>query len=186
MKDLGVQVQYGKKLGTDGLSIEELKKQGYESVFVGIGLPEPKVDKIFDGLTTNEGFYTSKSFLPLVSKASKPGMCACKSSLPELFGRVVVLGAGDTAMDCATAAFRCGAQKVYIIFRRGSTGVRAVPKKLILQRMKNVNLFLSVSQNQSSREMEELPPLNCTRLITMIKIMLLLMKINLSDLNVIL
>ena len=51
-------------------------------------------------------------------------MCGCKSELPSLFGRVVVLGAGDTAMDCATAAFRCGAQRVYIVFRRGSSDVR--------------------------------------------------------------
>jgi len=40
-----------------------------------------------------------------------------------------VLGAGDTAMDCATAAFRCGAQRVYIVFRRGYTQMRAVPEE---------------------------------------------------------
>ncbi len=51
-------------------------------------------------------------------------MCSCKSQLPELHGRVVVLGAGDTAMDCATSAFRCGAQRVYIVFRRGSSELR--------------------------------------------------------------
>ena len=31
-----------------------------------------------------------------VAKASKPGMCACKSALPSLHGTVIVLGAGDT------------------------------------------------------------------------------------------
>lgn len=129
MKDLGVKVEYGKKLGQNGLSVTNLKNQGYEAVFLGIGLPEPKVDPIFQGLTTAEGFYTSKNFLPLVSKASKPGMCACKSELPQIYGRVVVLGAGDTAMDCATAAFRCGASKVYIIFRRGYSQIRAVPEE---------------------------------------------------------
>ena len=30
-------------------------------------------------------------------------MCACKAQLPELFGTVIVLGAGDTAFDCATS-----------------------------------------------------------------------------------
>lgn len=82
------------------------------------------MDPIFKGLSTEQGFYSSKDFLPLVSQASKPGMCACKSQLPNLYGRVVVLGAGDTAMDCATSAFRCGAQRVYIVFRRGYTGMR--------------------------------------------------------------
>ena len=34
------------------------------------------------------------------------------SKLPRLSGNVVVLGAGDTAFDCATSALRCGAKKV--------------------------------------------------------------------------
>eukprot|EP01114_Cavostelium_apophysatum_P020682 TRINITY_DN699_c0_g1_i7.p1 TRINITY_DN699_c0_g1~~TRINITY_DN699_c0_g1_i7.p1 ORF type:complete len:1025 (+),score=308.73 TRINITY_DN699_c0_g1_i7:174-3248(+) len=135
MKDLGVKVVYQKELGKDGLTIENLKnKEGFEAVFVGIGMPEPKVESIFEGLSPSEGFYSSKDFLPLVSKASKPGMCSCKSELPEIFGKVIVLGAGDTAMDCATAAFRCGAQRVYIAFRKGSSGVRAVPEEADLAR----------------------------------------------------
>jgi len=136
MKDLGVKVEYGKTLGEDGLTVQSLKKRGFEAVFLGIGLPEPKVDKIFDGLTSKEGFYSSKNFLPAVARASKTGMynssnsnaCHCHRP-PELFGRVVVLGAGDTAMDCATSAFRCGAQKVFIVFRRGSSQIRAVPEE---------------------------------------------------------
>ncbi|KOB68977.1 Dihydropyrimidine dehydrogenase [Operophtera brumata] len=42
-------------------------------------------------------------------------MCACKASLPELHGNVIVLGAGDTAFDCATSALRCGARRVFVI-----------------------------------------------------------------------
>lgn len=37
------------------------------------GLPDPKVAPIFSGLTVDNGFYTSKDFLPIVCKASKPG-----------------------------------------------------------------------------------------------------------------
>jgi len=133
MKDLGVKIEYNKALGENGLTIQSLKKQGYEAIFLGIGLPEPKIDPVFKGLTQEEGFFSSKDFLPKVSKASKPGMCACKSDssteLPKLYGRVVVLGAGDTAMDCATSAFRCGAQRVFIVFRRGYTQMRAVPEE---------------------------------------------------------
>lgn len=43
---------------------------------------------------------------------------------------VLVLGAGDTAMDCATAALRFGARKVRVVFRRGTPDVRAVPEEL--------------------------------------------------------
>lgn len=38
------------------------------------GLPEPNRDSIFQGLRMNQGFYTSKDFLPLVAMASKPGV----------------------------------------------------------------------------------------------------------------
>ena len=58
-------------------------------------------------------------------------MCSCKqTALPELRGRVIVLGAGDTAFDCATSALRCGATKVFIVFRKGFTNIRAVPEEV--------------------------------------------------------
>lgn len=34
-------------------------------------------------------------------------------------GHVVVLGIGDTALDCARSALRCGAERVTVCFRRG-------------------------------------------------------------------
>ena len=58
------------------------------------------------------------------------GMCACKSALPELHGSVIVLGAGDTAFDCATSALRCGAKRVYVVFRKGFSNIRAVPEEV--------------------------------------------------------
>lgn len=60
------------------------------------------------------------------------GICACKVALPELHGNVIVLGAGDTAFDCATSALRCGARRVYVVFRKGFTNIRAVPEEVII------------------------------------------------------
>ena len=57
-------------------------------------------------------------------------MCACKSALPDLHGIVIVLGAGDTAFDCATSALRCGARRVFVVFRKGFTNIRAVPEEV--------------------------------------------------------
>ncbi|KAL6074278.1 Dihydropyrimidine dehydrogenase [NADP(+)] [Balamuthia mandrillaris] len=133
MLDLGVKVEYGKALGRD-FTVESLhEKDGFEVVFLGFGLPKARVSKELQGLSTNEGFFTSKDFLPRVSAASKPGMCACKSSsspdLPQLHGKVVVLGAGDTAFDCATSSFRCGANRVLVAFRRAIPDMRAVPEE---------------------------------------------------------
>lgn len=101
------------------------------------------------------GVYTSKWLLHHVSGYSKrlpvkttskqqggcgSGDCGsgCGKSVaapvllpPDFRGKtVLVLGAGDTAMDCATAALRCGALRVRIAFRRGTPDVRAVPEEL--------------------------------------------------------
>ncbi|XP_069497632.1 dihydropyrimidine dehydrogenase [NADP(+)] [Ambystoma mexicanum] len=132
MKDLGVKVVQGEGLGLNAMTVSSLKKEGFAAIFIGIGLPEPNIDKVFQGLTMNQGFFTSKDFLPLVAKASKQGMCACRSSLPSLKGSVIVLGAGDTAFDCATSALRCGASRVFVVFRKGFTNIRAVPEEMEL------------------------------------------------------
>ncbi|XP_060248802.1 dihydropyrimidine dehydrogenase [NADP(+)] isoform X3 [Meriones unguiculatus] len=132
MKDLGVKIICGKSLSTDGMTLSTLKENGYKAAFIGIGLPEPKKDHIFQGLTQDQGFYTSKDFLPLVAKGSKTGMCACHSPLPSIRGAVIVLGAGDTAFDCATSALRCGARRVFIVFRKGFVNIRAVPEEMEL------------------------------------------------------
>ena len=61
----------------DNISIliqyQGLKEQGFEGVFIGIGLPQAKRIPIFQNLNEQMGFYTSKDFLPKVSVASKPG-----------------------------------------------------------------------------------------------------------------
>ena len=115
-----------------GLTLAKLRDQGYEAVFLGIGLPDPNKDPIFAGLDPALGFYTSKDFLPAVARASKPGMCGCSSKppYPKLHGSVIVLGAGDTAFDCATSALRCGAKRVFVVFRKGFNNMRAVPEEI--------------------------------------------------------
>ena len=144
MTDLGVKIEYNHAMGRD-VSVNSLRSIGYKAIFIGIGLPQAKRLPIFDGLSAANGFYTSKEFLPLVSKASKPGLigscgsCSKNSmssnirpSLPVLHGNVIVLGAGDTAFDCATSALRCGATRVFVAFRKGFTGIRAVPEEVDL------------------------------------------------------
>ncbi|XP_076371123.1 dihydropyrimidine dehydrogenase su(r) [Tachypleus tridentatus] len=147
MKDLGVKIEYGKAIGQD-FTLKQLKNEGYKAVFIGIGLPQPKIIPVFEGLTERDGFYTSKEFLPLVARASKPGMCQCKSVLPALYGYVIVLGAGDTAFDCATSALRCGAKRVFVVFRKGFTNIRAVPEEVDLAKEEKCEFipFLSPSK----------------------------------------
>ena len=45
---------------------------------------------------------------------------------------ISTLGAGDTAFDCATSALRCGAKRVFVVFRKGFVNIRAVPEEMEL------------------------------------------------------
>lgn len=82
MLDLGIKVEYNKELGRD-ITIKDLKEKS-TAIFLGIGLPEPKKPSIFDNLSSENGFYTSKDFLPKVAVGSKPGLsCACKPTNNE-------------------------------------------------------------------------------------------------------
>ena len=107
--DLGVKVEYGKALGVD-FTVESLKADGAEAVFVGIGLPDPRTTPAFEGLTPDNGFWTSKDFLPIVMKASKTGLCGdAAPALPQVSGHVLVLGAGDTVCgDVGVCVFFSG------------------------------------------------------------------------------
>ena len=55
-----------------------------------------------------------------------------------------MLGAGDTAFDCATSALRCGAKKVFVVFRKGFTNIRAVPEEVSISL--HTSVYLSTSQ----------------------------------------
>ena len=63
---LHFQVECGRFLGSKDLTLSKMKSDGFKSVFVGIGNPEPKKIPIFEPLTEANGFYTSKDFLPQV------------------------------------------------------------------------------------------------------------------------
>lgn len=45
----------------------------YLCVCVISGLPQANRAQVFQGLTTEQGFFTSKDFLPMVASASKKG-----------------------------------------------------------------------------------------------------------------
>lgn len=181
MQDLGVKIHYNSPLSKRaGLTVKSLlddgapsgttPTKGFKAIFLGTGKPQPKIISIFEGLSRDNGFYTSKNFLPLASEASKTKFqldsvrrnasrlltncrsngqsCSKKSErsccqhssntreslkdLPRLRGRVIILGCGDTAFDCATSALRCGATKVFVCFRRGFSHIRAVPEEMSL------------------------------------------------------
>jgi len=70
-----------------------------------------------------KNFSDSKTFLTKVYKSVK--LEGKPAEAPRLKGHVLVLGIGDTALDCARSAFRLGAERVSVAFRRGFQDIRA-------------------------------------------------------------
>ena len=115
LKALGVDVECNSVIGKV-LTIDELMDEmGYEAVFIGSGAGLPRFMGI-PGEALN-GVYSANEFLTRVNlmKAYKEG-----SDTPIKKNRqVAVVGGGNVAMDAARSALRLGAEKVYIVYRRG-------------------------------------------------------------------
>lgn len=109
VKALGGCFIFGKKM----LESDILKlRDSYDYVFVATGLT--KVRKLGIPKDTLEGVYDALDFLRQMNYAVKLN----EGTLPVLYGMVVVVGAGNVAMDAARSAVRLGADKVIIAYRR--------------------------------------------------------------------
>jgi glutamate synthase (NADPH/NADH) small chain len=107
----GVKFRLGVRVGWD-VSLADLRRD-FEAIFLGVGAQRPKpLDLPGADLA---------GVLPAL-----PFLVQKNVSLPELGGppidvsgrRVVVLGGGDTAMDCLRTALRCGAKEAVCLYRR--------------------------------------------------------------------
>ena len=104
---LGVEIEYGVKLGRD-VSLRELKEK-YDAVFLGTGAFKSKPmgvegeDQGYDGFSEGGIHYLRKVALgePI-----------------ETPPRVVVVGGGNTAIDCVRVALREGAEESTLLYRR--------------------------------------------------------------------
>jgi dihydropyrimidine dehydrogenase (NADP+) len=149
VKQLGVKFVYGKELGRD-FTVSDLLKgdesqsklddiDKYDAVYLGVGKTVPKSIDAFNGLKLEHGYFHSKEFLTRVSLASKslPGAV----DPPELRGRVLVLGGGDVATDCARSAFRLGADRVTLCLRRNVSQFRATEEEVAMTMEEQVDVI---------------------------------------------
>jgi len=114
LEEMGVKFKLGKEIGKD-ISFEELYNN-YDAVFLGMGT-----------YTSLEGGFNGEK-LPGVYKAIDYLISNTKKLLNVGNGKtehinfknkkVVVLGGGDTAMDCNRTAIRQGAKSVTCLYRR--------------------------------------------------------------------
>ncbi len=124
---LGVQFHYGINVGRD-VSWEEVKSR-HDVLIIAVGLgPVPAL-----GIPGEElrGVYNALELIALTKMGDYEAI--------DLGSRVVVIGAGNTAVDAATCAKRLGATEVTILYRRGEEAMPAYAYEYEFAKHEGVN-----------------------------------------------
>lgn len=111
IRRMGVEFRFGVSVD-DAAAIEALESE-FDYLFLGVGLgamqrlgiPGEDASGVMNALELIASYKTGH--------------------LRELHGTVVVVGAGNTAIDAANAARRLGAETVYLLYRRGESDMSA-------------------------------------------------------------
>jgi formate dehydrogenase beta subunit len=111
--DMGVETRFGKRVE----SLKAVLAEGYDAVFVGCGAPRGKDLEIPGRIEAAARIHIGIDWLSSVSFGH----------ISSIGKRVVVLGGGNTAMDCCRTARRLGGEDVKVIVRSGFEEMKASP-----------------------------------------------------------
>lgn len=99
IRELGVEIKCGVEIGKD-ITIKQLKEQGYKAFYVAIGCQGGRLPGV-DGEDA-QGIELAVDFLHR----------ATDNQSQKMNGKVVVIGGGNVAVDCARTAHRFGSSEV--------------------------------------------------------------------------
>ncbi len=108
--DMGLDV----RLNTPVASMKALLAEGYDAIFVGVGAPRGK-DLDLPGRRDTDRIHVGIEWLESVAF----------QHIDSVGERVLVIGVGNTAMDCCRTAKRLGGKDVKVMARRGRKDFKA-------------------------------------------------------------
>ncbi|MEM3623181.1 MAG: FAD-dependent oxidoreductase [Candidatus Bathyarchaeia archaeon] len=114
IKNLDVEIRTGITVGKD-LSFEDLWKEGYKAIFIGVGTHESQKLRV-EGVDL-EGVIHALDFLWKVNCGEKM----------EMGKNIAVIGGGNVAIDAARTALQNKAEEVTIFYRRSKEEMPANP-----------------------------------------------------------
>jgi formate dehydrogenase beta subunit len=118
IRALGADIQYNKKITK--LDMDELTAQGFKAIFLSVGAHEGTKIGCKGEDAGYEGFVDGAVFLRNLA-LGKP---------VEPKGKVVIVGGGNVAMDCARSCLRLGFKEVEILYRRTRKEMPASPVEI--------------------------------------------------------
>ncbi len=111
--DLGLDMRLGQRID----SMKALLAQGYDAIFVGCGAPRGRDLDIPGRAEAAKHIHIGIDWLSSVSFGH----------IESIGKRVIVLGGGNTAMDCCRSSKRLGGEDVKVIVRSGYEEMKASP-----------------------------------------------------------
>lgn len=136
MKDLGIQFRPNTLIGPT-ITIDDMFDDGYDAIFIGTGVWKPNRLRIPGETLGNVHF--------AIDFLKNP------DSYNNLGEHVVIIGAGNVAMDAARTILRKTSAKVDIIFFRGREEVTALEEELMLAEVDGakMNYYLNTIKIES-------------------------------------
>ncbi len=107
IENMGVAIQYKMRVGED-VKLSQLEDD-FDAVFVGVGAQDTSSLGIEGEKAGWEGFIPGLKYLREINDGRNP--------CPE-GKKVVVIGGGNVAIDCARASFRVRKEEVHVLYRR--------------------------------------------------------------------
>ncbi len=116
------------KLNTRVESLDKLKQEGFDAIFIGTGAHTSR--KMGIQSEDAKGVISGIDFLRKVNLGEEV----------EVGENVVVIGGGSTATDAARTALRLGAKNVKIVYRRTKAEMPALPEEIIESEEEGIEL----------------------------------------------
>jgi len=138
LERLGVEVQCNVVVGRTVI-VDELFEEGYDAVYVGVGAGLPRFLNVpGENLI---GIYSANEYLTRANLMK--AYLFPEYDTPIVKGKdVVVLGAGNVAMDSARTAMRLGADRVRIVYRRSREEMPARAAEIHHAEEEGIEFFL--------------------------------------------
>lgn len=150
---LGVRIFYNQKLG-ESLTVSSLKSN-YQAAILTVG--SQKGTRLGCEGDQTEGVYTGIDFLRNMEITGQKYKLNGKT--------VAVVGGGNTAMDCCRTAMRCGADKVYVVYRRTEDEMPANPIEIHESKIEGIEyIFLAAPLRVNADENGRVKSMSCQQM----------------------
>ena len=125
--NMGVEVEYNKEIK----SLKEFLKEDFDAVFVGTGAPKGKDLNIPGREECDKNIHIGIDFLASVAF----------EHVKKIGKKVIVLGGGNTAMDCCRTAIRLGGKDVRVYVRSPKVDMKASDWEIEEAEMENIPIY---------------------------------------------